>query len=1353
MYATSSDQERLQPGASPERRSWQSRLTSWRPPGGLLAIYLVCLAALLCSSALLTYISSRNHLAAVLIGQQQIAQALAVAAAEISTDALYNGAPLGDPELRALEKLSTQANVVRLEIVDSGGRLLYSAPSNRRGVVSVSHNQREALETRKPTQQVWQFTNEVEDGQGLGESVYPLREVFDYRHQHVTEVWAPILNSAGGPKAAVQVLVNLDTVKPRVLRVMGYSAVAIFGTGLLLSVLLGFLLAMFVHWPLRQLQQATQRVAAGDRNAHIRAGRSDEFGRLARSFNDMAARIDESTTLLEKRVAERTADLNTANAALNRALAEAQERYEAERHRARQLNGLAQTARLLSSSLDQPEALQGALANLCRHLGATIAVIVLGEKRSRSIRIFVTHGAEPARLTERGLWTSAGPAAWIIGHKQTLRSDDVIHDERFVVSTPEGRQEIGALPASSYLGTPLVVEDRVLGALEVIDDRGHAFSSEDVSFLEAQAGHIAAALSNASLFAQTRKRAARLHVLNEIGRRLAATLQLEELYPIVHAQCRRVLAVDAFYIALYDPADEQLTFPYCYDGGMVDMGEWRLGKGPTSHVIRTRQPYLVNSPDDPVQKQGRNFGNVERDSGSAIHVPLLVSNRVIGALSVQTYGERAYDQEDVAVLVTIASQTAVAMENVRLYTEVQTSERQQRFLAEATHYFNAARSVVDAAQRVAERCVEMLGDACVVELFGGAEDQAQVVSFHRDPARQAAFSVWSRHWLQAHPALPNETTASSAAEDEPRTILLPAEPETPAEGSAPEEPHMSGGLSMPMRRQGKSIGRVVCWATQPDGLPKETGLALADEFARRAALAIWNAQLLEQVQRSEQHLVEMVAATPDTVVVGDVDRNIVMINAAAEHMLGYQPEILIGRPLNLLFPPESIEDARAMLRQLQAHGLVRDWETYTLARNGEHIPVSISLGALRGSDGSFEGLIAIARDLRERRRLEQQLVQAERLSAVGGLVAGVAHELNNPLTTVLGFSELLSRAALPAGAARDVQHIHQAAERCKRIVADLLSFARAPKTARVPEDLNKLVERVLALMGYAMRSAGVEVDVSLDASLNFVVLDAHQIQQVLFNLLQNALQALEHQAPPRRVEVSTVRQDSVVVLRVADNGPGIVPEHLNRLFEPFFSTKEVGQGTGLGLALVYSAVREHGGTIRANNLPGGGAEFIVELPDVVESAPVESAPAHDEAPDFVAGRKRVLVVDDEAPVRKLLDATLGEWGFTVDTAADGVAALRQIERHALGYDVVLADVRMPGLGGAELYQHIADRAPDLARRVIFITGDTVSPETRAFLEGTNLPAVAKPFSAADIKAAIARTIEGAEKPVSSEQAL
>ena len=958
-------------------------MVTWRPPGGMLGpIYLVCLAALLLSSALLTFISTRSHLRSVSEAQRQIGKTVYMSVAHVAEDALRVGETLGSPaNAESFERVSQEVDVLRLEIVDNAGALLYANDDAQvsRGPMNAAGDT--PLAPADLVHRFWRYRDDFQSA----EAIERLAIVDAFGSGRLaSQVLGPVEDATGRRLATVSVLIDLDPVKRSVRNVAFYSGAAIFGTGLLLSVLLGLMLNLFVQRPLRRLQQATERVARGDRSARVRAGRSDELGRLARSFNTMAIRVHEATAALESRVGERTEELHAANLKLNEALSDAQ------------------------------------------------------------------------------------------------------------------------------------------------------------------------------------RRAARLQVLNEIGRRLAATLQLDELYPIVHAQCRRVLPVDSFYIALYQPASETITFPYLYDNGPVESGNtWPLGDGPTSHVIRTRQPYLATSSDDLLQQRGDAFGDTERRSGSALHVPLIVGDRVIGALSVQSYGTGDYDQEDVGVLVTIARQTAVAMENVRLYSEAQTRERR---------------------------------------------------------------------------------------------------------------------------------------------------------------------------------LVEMVAATPDTVVVGDAERNLALVNSAAERMLGYEAAALIGQPLRLLFPDDLRNDGRGMLAKLAAEGLVRDWQTYAVARDGERIPVSVSLGMLRGSGATPDGLVAIARDLRDRRRLEQQLVQAERLSAVGGLVAGVAHELNNPLTTVLGFSELLLRSDLPGSKARDVHYIHQAAERCKRIVADLLSFARAPKSGRLPEDFNRLVQRVLALMGYAMRGAGVTVKLSLDPSLHFVALDPHQIQQVLFNLLQNALQAMEHSERARWVEVSTERRDSMVRVRVADNGPGIPPEYLHRVFEPFFSTKDVGQGTGLGLSLAYSTVREHGGTIEARNVPGAGAEFVVELPYVAQAPPREDHPAEEPAALMIAGRRHILVVDDEESVRRLLEVTLSQLGFTVNMAPDGVAALRLLERHTYKYDIVLADVRMPGLGGAELYHHISEQAPDLARRVIFITGDTISPDTRAFLESTGLPTVVKPFRAADIQTTIAATL-------------
>ena len=227
---------------------------------------------------------------------------------------------------------------------------------------------------------------------------------------------------------------------------------------------------------------------------------------------------------------------------------------------------------------------------------------------------------------------------------------------------------------------------------------------------------------------------------------------------------------------------------------------------------------------------------------------------------------------------------------------------------------------------------------------------------------------------------------------------------------------------------------------------------------------------------------------------------------------------------------------------------------------------------------------------------QAQLIQSEKLSGIGEFIAGVAHELNNPLTSVMGFSELLRQADKDPKHKKYLEMIHKSALRCQKIVQALLSFARRRAPERKPACLNGLVEAAIESLQYQLSTGNIEVVTKLDPQLPLAMVDPHQIQQVILNIINNARQAMEAHQPKGRLNVTTESQGDFVRVIIQDNGPGIPEENLSKIFDPFFTTKEVGQGTGLGLSLCYGIIKEHRGRIVPRSKPGEGATFVVRLP-------------------------------------------------------------------------------------------------------------------------------------------------------------
>jgi two-component system NtrC family sensor kinase len=392
----------------------------------------------------------------------------------------------------------------------------------------------------------------------------------------------------------------------------------------------------------------------------------------------------------------------------------------------------------------------------------------------------------------------------------------------------------------------------------------------------------------------------------------------------------------------------------------------------------------------------------------------------------------------------------------------------------------------------------------------------------------------------------------------------------------------------------------------------------------------------------------------------------------------------------------------------------------------------ISVAAVaRGS----AGLVAL-RDHTEERLLQERLLQSEKMASVGQLVSGVAHELNNPLTGVMGFAQLLLARELEYTVRGQVQTIYSEAERAAKIVQNLLSFARRRRPAKEMCDINSLLQRVLELSSYDFAIRGISLDMTLDARMAPVWADPDQVQQVFFNVIKNAEQAMIDANGGGRLTVVTEGTGEGVRVTIADTGPPISADIQRRIFDPFFTTKPAGEGTGLGLTICYGIVEEHGGRIWTENPPEGGAAFYIDLPlgSPGEAVVPDRPAANGAAPRPPANSYHVLVVDDEESIRLLLHDILRLDDHSVEVARSGLEAFELVRDRR--FDVIITDMKMPGMDGASFYREVRVRDPELARRIVFITGDTVSPDTRAFLQSVANPVLSKPFKIGPLRDAI-----------------
>jgi PAS domain S-box-containing protein len=400
-------------------------------------------------------------------------------------------------------------------------------------------------------------------------------------------------------------------------------------------------------------------------------------------------------------------------------------------------------------------------------------------------------------------------------------------------------------------------------------------------------------------------------------------------------------------------------------------------------------------------------------------------------------------------------------------------------------------------------------------------------------------------------------------------------------------------------------------------------------------------------------------------------------------------------------------------------------------------------GLIVYTEGAAARLVGSLADITDGKRAQEQLVrqrealyQNEKMAMLGSLLAGVAHELNNPLSIVIGQVALLEHSVREPAVLSRIERIQKATERCARIVRTFLAMARHRERQSAAVKVNGLVEMVVELLAFQLRAADIRVELDLAPGIPDIMADADQLHQLLTNLIVNARQALAQSVHRRVIRIAsrTDRQHNRLRIEVCDNGPGVPPDIRKRIFDPFFTTKSAGEGTGIGLSLCLSIVRAHGGIIQLADTPGGGATFMVELPLQLGAARAAEPAAGDDAPRA----SRILIVEDEAEIAEMLSEILRAHGHRTHIATDGRDGLDCAL--ADEFDVVLSDIRLPRMDGLDLYRALQRRRPSIIPRVAFITGDTLSPDIQSFLAETGAVCLEKPFLPADVHRLLSRLI-------------
>lgn len=540
---------------------------------------------------------------------------------------------------------------------------------------------------------------------------------------------------------------------------------------------------------------------------------------------------------------------------------------------------------------------------------------------------------------------------------------------------------------------------------------------------------------------------------------------------------------------------------------------------------------------------------------------------------------------------------------------------------------------------------------------------------------------------------------------------------------------------------GVAVAIVAAWILYSHGVERRYARLLENEVANQTRTLM---SALGATASAERNLRLLMESVPDAITVVDREGHVLDENNTGRTLVSAAGDAGDGpdggkRSAFAWLDATHLRVARENLAAAFA-GELRRFEVQFQGPDGTDGTRQILFAPVR-EGGRIPKVLALIRDITEQRRAQTQLQQAERLAAMGQLVSGVAHEINNPAAIISGFAQTLLLDQLAPEQRETVQMIYDEATRIGRITSNLLAFARAGSKERTLTDLNEIVRRTYALRSYHLTTLNITVNLELDEDSPKAWANGSEVQQMLLNLLINAEQALTSAPAGGRRNITirtTTAGEDRVRLEVSDTGPGIPPDIQEKIFDPFFTTKPEGSGTGLGLSICYGIVHDHSGRIFVQSVPGNGATFIVELMRDARTR-TRSTPAPMPTPEEAQGEGAgaadgalsVLLIDDEEGLRRAVLSFLKRRGMHAIAVGDGTDALRMLRRQR--FDVIVSDVRMPGMSGGEFLERLRRDYPAMVKRLVFTTGDTFAPDTSTLLRDSGVPSLVKPYDFAKLE--------------------
>jgi two-component system NtrC family sensor kinase len=739
---------------------------------------------------------------------------------------------------------------------------------------------------------------------------------------------------------------------------------------------------------------------------------------------------------------------------------------------------------------------------------------------------------------------------------------------------------LGAFSPRQLVVAPMIVADAPRGFVMALNSAKGYFAPADGALLQRLADHGAIAVRYSELVGRSDAAARDARALSDIVQEINQSLELERVLSLIARHSAGLVGARGTRVTLFDGASliTVATFGDASDriGALVDPATVFAGEAMRRrHAVRTDD---LTSYADQWARTGRGVTKGEgRPNGVA--APLLVGGRVIGAITVFGLEVRDPEPRDADLLQSVANHAAVAIENARLYRAAAYTARHASVLA-ATARTLAMSSSPDAIYGgISEIVHESLGASGFSVITGDPETRQGVIAHS-----EGMGGDWFRDWLW--PRFWDSPSARVLTSQQPRYVSDIADLNAEWSAGAPAVAAMeAAGIRsvalIPLSAEGAVRGVLVLRFGSRRRF-EEHERQLLEDFATQVGVAVRNA-LLASAERSgrdrEQMLATALATMEHPVFVLDPDRRIRYANPSASREYGQAVETLNGLPIAELFDPDA------------------GTNQFHRRNDGSEFPATVTTSQFRDGRGETAGQVVSVHNASEAQRVAEAMHQTEKLAALGELVAGVAHELNNPLTGISTFAQLLLDEKLDAEQIESVRTIKRESDRAVAVIRDLLVFARKTGPRSVAVDIAALAQQTLRLRSYALQTAGIQVETEFDPTLPTIPGDDQKLQQVLLNLIVNAEYAM-HRVPTRRLTVRATRNHAAhaLVVEIADTGVGMSAEVAKHIFEPFFTTKPVGVGTGLGLSVSYGIVQAHNGTIQVESTPGVGTTFLITFP-------------------------------------------------------------------------------------------------------------------------------------------------------------